>query len=420
MAVCSAGTYGCAPSLRTPPRRRGFSLIELMVGLLLGLLLVEGIAVLVSQTHRVNAIQASLARLQQNGRQGLQAIVDDVRHAGHMPCGSRMRPLVYADALATHIAGVPATASAPAGWAADTPYPLARDLFIHGNACAGARCTPAITIDQDLPREGLVAGDRVAGTDVLTVRSLRGSGWAVELAAPSCDTKQGLGSMTIRAQGSATFPPGHLALLANCSAGEIFEPQVRADELEPLTGAFGVPACFTPDPQTRLFDLDAQLQTSVYYLQLQAPAGGHGQPVPALMRRSNGVPSTLAVGVERLDFRYSLVDAANIAHWLDAAQVDSAKDGNGDALTCATSPGNGATRPCDWSDIDAVDISMLVNNVDELPPDSSAHAWEYRYSIDGDRMQSPRRVMPVTGLPAGHLQRREFHSVVALRDLAPQ
>jgi hypothetical protein len=75
-------------------------------------------------------------------------------------------------------------------------------------------------------------------------------------------------------------------------------------------------------------------------------------------------------------------------------------------------------RTCEWKDVDAVEISMLVNTVDDLPVETSVDAWDYRYSVDGDRMQKPAAVMPVTGLPAGRMLRRAFRTVVALRELA--
>ena len=50
--------------------------------------------------------------------------------------------------------------------------------------------------------------------------------------------------------------------------------------------------------------------------------------------------------------------------------------------------------------------------------EAAADAWDYRYSIDGERMQRPGKAMPVTGLPPGRMLRREFRTVVALRELA--
>jgi len=400
---------------------RGFSIVELMISMVLGLLLVEGILVLFSETNRVNATQAALSRLQENGRIALGLIAEDLRLAGQLPCGSRIRPLVFADALANHIAGTPGAANAPQGWAAGTSYPLDRGIFISGNRCVDETCTPELVPSQGLPRAGLADGDRVPGTDVLTVRHLQGSGWAARAddSVPACREGETMGSIAIRKLPGdslpAEFDASHVALLANCSMGEVFKVARHGDTLQPLPGDFGAPSCLAIDSQTRLFDLDAQLQTSLYYLETKAREGVRGRGA-VLMRRTNGVANELVEGVERLDFRYSLVDSAGAAHWLTAAEVDRATASDGAQLQCKTSEG-AAMKPCSWSDVDAVDISMLANTVEDLPADPSAHAWDYRYSVDGDQARSPSTAMPATGLPAGRMLRREFHSVVALRNL---
>ncbi|MBS0582487.1 MAG: hypothetical protein JSS42_05225, partial [Proteobacteria bacterium] len=56
--------------------------------------------------------------------------------------------------------------------------------------------------------------------------------------------------------------------------------------------------------------------------------------------------------------------------------------------------------------------------VDDLPAEAAADAWDYRYSVDGDKVLRPAAAMPVTGLPPGRMLRREFRTVVALRGLA--
>ena len=402
-------------------RPSGFSMVELMVAMVLGLLLVEGILVLFSETNRATATQAALSRLQENGRIALSLIADDIRRAGQLPCGSRIRPLVYTDALASHIAGTPGTANAPQNWAAATPYPLDRGIFISGNTCVGTTCTPALAPSQGLPRAGLADGDRVPGTDVLTVRHVQGSGWTVRVAdsGPACSADNAMGSIAIRKLPGdslpADFDPSHVALLVNCSVGEILKVVRHGDTLTPIMGSFGAPGCLSIDSQTRVFDLDAQLQTSVYYLETKAREGVRGRGA-VLMRRTNGVADELVEGVERLDFRYSLTDSAGAAHWLTAAAADRATAGDGAQLLCKTVDGAGV-KPCSWADVDAVDISMLVNTVEDLPQDPSTHAWDYRYSGDSDTALAPPPVMPVTGLPAGRMLRREFHSVVALRNL---
>jgi type IV pilus assembly protein PilW len=164
-----------------------------------------------------------------------------------------------------------------------------------------------------------------------------------------------------------------------------------------------------------LFDFDDQLRTSIYYLQLVADDKKPGRKIAALMRRTDGIASEVVQGVERLDLRYSLVDAAGNAHWLNADELNRRTAVDGAALRCGQAS---VVRPCEWKDVDAVEISMLVNTVDDLPVETSVDAWDYRYSVDGDRMQKPAAVMPVTGLPAGRMLRRAFRTVVALRELA--
>ena len=79
----------------------GFSLIELMIAMILGLMLSEGIYVLLSTSSRANATQLALARLQDSGRVALETIASDLRSAGHMPCGAQLQSQVFSDALAT-------------------------------------------------------------------------------------------------------------------------------------------------------------------------------------------------------------------------------------------------------------------------------------------------------------------------------
>lgn len=73
----------------SPPRQvRGFSLIELMIGMLLGLLVVGGaIAILLSNQRTYRATE-SLGRMQESARVAFELMVREVREAGGNPCGS--------------------------------------------------------------------------------------------------------------------------------------------------------------------------------------------------------------------------------------------------------------------------------------------------------------------------------------------
>lgn len=67
---------------------QGFSLIELMIALTIGLLLSGGIIFLFSSTSRVSSSQEAVARLQENGRYAMSMILDDLRMARGQYCSN--------------------------------------------------------------------------------------------------------------------------------------------------------------------------------------------------------------------------------------------------------------------------------------------------------------------------------------------
>lgn len=419
-AMCvEAKDFPCAFAVAGDAGRRsraaGFSLVELMIAMVLGLLVAEGIYVLFAAAGKVNATQTALSRLQENGRIAIELIADDLRSAGRMACGSSSPPLVFVDSLADHIAGRPADAHAPDGQVDGTPYALDRGIFLGGSTCAGKSCSPAVV---GVPRAGLGVGDRIPGTDVLTIRRLQGDGVPAAGAGQVCADGK-IVSVDVRGSGGKAmldgFKASHLALLAGCTQAQIFQVGLQGDAVQPVSARLGAPACSAADAQTQLFDLDAQLQTSVYYLQLAADDKQAGRKIATLMRSTNGIAGEIVQGVERLDLRYSLTDAAGNAHWLNADELGRHVAANGQPLQCGDS---GAPRPCAWKDVDAVEIALLVNTVDDLPAESAVDAWDYRYSIDGAGALRPAAAMPATGLPPGRMLRREFRTVVALRGLA--
>lgn len=64
-------------------RQRGFTLVELLVTVTLGLLVIAGIGQIYTAAKRSYDIQTSLARLQDAGRYAVDVITQDVRRAGY-------------------------------------------------------------------------------------------------------------------------------------------------------------------------------------------------------------------------------------------------------------------------------------------------------------------------------------------------
>jgi type IV pilus assembly protein PilW len=72
--------------MNTPTSARGFSLVELMIALALGLLLIAGVAQIFDSTRHANQANDALGQLQENGRMALELISRDIREAGNAGC----------------------------------------------------------------------------------------------------------------------------------------------------------------------------------------------------------------------------------------------------------------------------------------------------------------------------------------------
>ena len=71
-------------SVKTTARQRGFSLIELMVAIAIGLIMLALLAVLFSNSSASRMELERVTRLMENARFGIDAVGDDVRHAGYL------------------------------------------------------------------------------------------------------------------------------------------------------------------------------------------------------------------------------------------------------------------------------------------------------------------------------------------------
>ena len=67
-------------------KQAGFSLVEIMIALLIGLFLMGGILQMFSASQQTYRMQSNLARLQENGRFALDFLAHDLRMAGYWGC----------------------------------------------------------------------------------------------------------------------------------------------------------------------------------------------------------------------------------------------------------------------------------------------------------------------------------------------
>jgi type IV pilus assembly protein PilW len=448
-------------NVQTMRSSSGFSLIELMVALALGLILSVGIVSLFGSTSKSNQVQNSLARLQENGRYAMSRMETDLRMQTAQYCSttsgeSRLTdtvtptwpprsPMVYASAM-----GLPdsnransesgyalTTATAGAAWEFNPRW------YLQGYDCTGGACTPVVpTTDftAPIPVTGLAVGQRVPNTDVLTLRYQSGTGWGVSNIV--CNAAGGSVTLDVRTGDDSittadhSFAAGNLALFSDCG-----NPMVLT-----VTGTSGtqvnIGALLAPIPamcsgsglkivsggrDTRLFNMTKDFVTVSYFLKFAADANPDAQPnspapqrlVPTLIRRVNGVDQELVQGVDRLDFLFAVQDGSGPrTRYLNANQVQSR---NGGTIPCPPPLNNYVGTGCLWAAVRSIEVHMLLNTVDnmgQLDQDSRS----FTYSID----PTPRTnvltfttPIPGSGLQAGGMLRREFVSMVAVRNNNP-
>lgn len=74
----------------TITRQGGFTLIELMVSLVLGLILIGGVLNIFVSNRETYRVTENLTRMQENARTGFDFMARDLREAGQNPCGTTL------------------------------------------------------------------------------------------------------------------------------------------------------------------------------------------------------------------------------------------------------------------------------------------------------------------------------------------
>ena len=285
----------------------GVGLVEIMISLVLGLLVTGAIVQVYLTTKRQNDMQGSLTARQESARFAAQTIQLDAQMAGFRGClrdsGKVTNTLVNPT---------------------DFLYRFERPVEGFNN---GVGVPASIT-------------SVVAGTDVLTLRTVDDTGLQTTAAMGSSSTDP----VTIAGLNPAPLVANDFALIADCSGASIFQ----VTGFDPSTGIIvhntgGAVPGNTSKNLVRRYAAGTQVfkvRTTTYFIRNSANNTG-----PALWRRSGDVAAAqeLAEGVENLQVRYG---------------VDT--DGNQTADEYRTANNVGATE---WANVVSLQVAILVTGV---------------------------------------------------------
>jgi len=447
---------------------RGFTLIELLVALMLGLLIALGLSRVFEATSKTNRVQEGMAEMQENGRYALTRINFDLRLASRqlMNASGYSAPTFPNTSLDlapnVFVANItfPDLPSSPIGPPTNYPalsatrpsWPLSPVYFIRGNECSNTACAPN-TVPAGLPAMGTAANSRVQGSDVLTVRYLNSNGWSsYQGDAGGLEVKANCSGTTLnnvvwrkvtstKGGGSYTSPAlnfqnNDLAMLTDASGNaEIFQVTVvggaTTATLTPTAVNGGGNVFCMSQGEVKLFNFSADFVTVNYWLQLDADSTVAGRVIPALMRwqrdnRLNAVqpaPVELVQGVESMGFLYAVQQSNGNLQFLKADAVAT----NSSPANCPPPPGQFARTVsgspptetyetgCLWRALASVEVHLLVDSVNNLYTLTDP---EMVYRFDGSTPGPPppaTTAMP-NGILAGKMMRREFMTLVAVRN----
>jgi type IV pilus assembly protein PilW len=438
-----------ASGARAARGHRGFSLVELMVAMALGLMVAGGIVSVFMATSSNSLVQVQLAKLQEEGRFAMTALTTDLRMTNAQYCsnmGGQSSTLSngvmsldrYLRAPQVLVSGAVFKAALndnTTAWGATSggnTYPaspvaaftMPSFVSLRGYDCTVSACTPVDPVGPagaGIPAQGTAIGNRVPGSSVITLRYLNGArGWALD-GINSTITLSGntVASLTIVPQAGepllTNFTKGDLLMLADCNSSQVFSATASGSTFTPAANYSAVarPSGVTP----KLFDFNRDFQTVSYFLQMVDDNNGH--KTGALMRRVNGVSGEVVRGIERLDFLYGVMDAAGNTSYRTAADIDS-------ATTCPSSTVTvtGGDPGCLWRSVKSIEVHILMDGQVPLfalrPPE-----LQYQYYADSGVVgmsapdDSKRAVMPSQQGIDNHMLRREFTAVVSLRNYNP-
>lgn len=397
-------------------RLQGFSLIELMIALVIGLIILLALTQIFMSTTRMNVAQNGLARLQENGRFLMLRLKNDIEGVGHQPCASiSMESPQYIDqgfALKPFYSAVNLDNGLPVNGFIDPQY------FLQGHECdASGTCQPDFNVSpggnayNTVPGAGTAAGNRAFQTDVLTMRLINGRGVLVDDSIfPSTDT-------LVKLEQDPTAEPlnlesGDQIIIGNCYKTLITDAVVQPDNKLSIPNVSV--AWASRNSMTQVYNYTKDFETVSYYIGLKTDPSNANNLISSLYRvKNNEAPTEVAEGVERFDVEYGVKFSDGSSGYLTADEIQSAS-----TLECVTPPippGDMTVTPmtnnagCLWRSVFAIRVHVLLNTIYNSTTDAQE---SYVYSVDGPEDQIPTAIP--SGIDPRKMFRREFTQTISL------
>ena len=293
------------------------SLVELMIGISVGMLILIALSVLFANNSAVSSEIERTGQQIENGRFALQLLRDDIHLAGYFYGYTEGKRQVVDACIPRNGATLNA---ANLGWQVSPPQ---TPLPIHGYAAGD---TPA--------SESCIANQK-ANTDVLILRSVESNSISVASAADASNAndyfmqRSACADVAIDASDTPfVVAPGGNSALANFTLHQ--------------------KDCAMPAPVRKLV-------VHVYYIGKCSVCSGSGDGIPALrmveLAGATATNASLVEGIDSMRVEYALDSDNN-------GEIDTIRRCKKDIDTCS---------PGDWSNVVAVQVHLLARNLTPSP-----------------------------------------------------
>ena len=342
-------------------RIQGFSLVELMVALTIGLIILSSVSMLFVSSKKTYTTQDRLARLQENARFAMQFIIKDLRLTGYYGCVDE----INADSVSN-------TLNSSTSFAYNAQIPL------EGLNSAAGTWYPS--------GSATLPSGIASGTDAIAIRMGDAS------SSVYIDTEMPNSSAELKVNSVTGFNTGDIIMVSDCTSTDIMQitqVQTSSVKLQHNPGGGSSPGnstqklskAYSPSGNgTRVM----KFMTRQYFI----ATGASGNP--ALWRQDNtATPVELVDGIESLQVLYGKdTDSDRIPNlYLQAGAA-------------------GLQSAADWSSVVSVRIGILARTVNDKDTDIDSGT----YDVDGDSAND----FTASG---DHNKRRIFQAAVQLRNL---
>ena len=342
-------------------KQKGFSIVELMVAMVLGLVISAAAVQIFASNKSTYRLENALSRLQENGRFVVDRIAGDLRMAGYNGCLSR------GTGVPTQMISVE-----------NPPFAIDGTDSIRGFNNNGTGWLPAI--DASLNLNGVnPLRQVVAGTDVINVQ--RASSCGVQLtSAPTSVSDLGIDIVT---PNDCNFNVNSAAIITNCSVADVFQISATGATLNRVAG--NLSAVYAQESQVFLWESNA------YYI------ATNNNGVSALFR-SSWNPSNTDGATTSVDF-----NTVELAEGVEDMQIlygiDQGVDEYADTYVTANDP------LLNWGSVKSVRISLL------LASDDFVTSTPRQINFNGANVN--------TGAGADRRLRTVYTTTISLRNTAP-